>query len=154
MLMLLVSAKSKGIWTLRIVIRERDVLCQLFGSISRVVTIRRLCCDVQVLVALSTLGAVPSSALTQQYYDASLPMLDKTPADSIAAVLRALQDAKLQPDVAWLEAVVQAVRSNIKQYTVLQLNGVAKALTEFEAAGLRKPWLQDFVAYLKEFFLY
>lgn len=108
----------------------------------------------QVLVALSTLGAVPSSALTQLYYDASLPLLHKTSADSIAAVLRALQDAKLQPDVAWLEAVVAAVRSNIKQYTVLQLNGVAKALTEFEAAGLRKPWLQNFVAYLKEFFLY
>lgn len=108
----------------------------------------------QVLVALSTLGAVPSSALAQLYYDSSRPLLPKTSADSIAAVLRALQDAQLQPDAAWLEAAVAAVRANIRQYTVLQLNGVAKALSAFEAAGLRKPWLRNFVSYLKEFFLY
>lgn len=111
-------------------------------------------CWSQVLVALSSLGAVPSTALAQLYFNASLPLLPKTPADSIAAVLRALTDSKLQPDVTWLEAVVQAVRGNIKQYSVLQLNGVAKALSDFEAGGLRKPWLANFVAYLKEFFLY
>jgi hypothetical protein len=108
----------------------------------------------QVLVALSSLGVKPSTALTQLYYDASLPLLPKTSADSISAVLSALQDVQLTPDAAWLEAVVDAVRGNIKQYTVLQLNGVAKALSNFEASGLRRPWLQNFVAYLKEFFLY
>lgn len=105
-------------------------------------------------MALSSLGVKPSTALTQLYYDASLPLLPKTSADSISAVLSALQDAQLTPDVAWLEAVVDVVRGNIKQYTVLQLNGVAKALSNFEALGLRRPWLQNFVAYLKEFFLY
>lgn len=107
-----------------------------------------------MLVALSALGAAPSTALAQHYFDASLPLLSNISADSMSAVLTALQDAKMQPDVQWLEEAVSTVRSNIKHYTVLQLNGVARALAGFEAAGLRRPWLQNFVSYLKEFFLY
>jgi hypothetical protein len=109
----------------------------------------------QVLVALSALNAAPSTALAQLYFDASLPLLGSTSADSIAAVLAALHEARLQPDAAWLEAVVHAVRSNIRQYSALQLNGVAKALVWCEEqGGQRGAWLRDINAYLREFFLY
>jgi hypothetical protein len=40
--------------------------------------------NAQVLVALSALGLTPSTALAQQYFDASLPLLLRTSADSIA----------------------------------------------------------------------
>lgn len=119
---------------------------------------RRVCVHacLQVLVSLAALGQAPSTALAQHYFDASLPLLGagRVSADSIAAVLAALQDTKLQPDAAWLEAVVATVRSNIRQYSVLQLNGVAKALACFQEGGMRRPWLQDFLAFLREFFLY
>lgn len=74
--------------------------------------------------------------------------------NSIAAVLQALHQAAAQPDAHWLEALVSVVRDNLRSYSLVQLNGVAKALTAFEAGGMKQRWLSDFVAYLKEFFLY
>jgi hypothetical protein len=108
----------------------------------------------QVLVALASRGQTPSTALCQLYYDASLPELPKATPSSIAAILQALQQAAVQPDVAWLESLVGVVRSSIRSYNLLQLNAVAKALDAFEAGGVRKAWLSDFNAYLKEFFLH
>lgn len=108
----------------------------------------------QVLVALGSRGITPSSALCQLYYDASLPELAQVSPSSIAAVLQALQQASVQPDAHWLETLVGVVRDNLRNYSLVQLNGVAKALTAFESGGLKRRWLSDFVAYLKEFFMY
>lgn len=112
------------------------------------------CPACQVLIALSSRGQKPSSALCQLYYDASLGQLSAAQPSSVAAILQALQRAAVQPDATWLESLVAVVRSSIRSYSLLQLNAVAKALTAFQAGGMRQPWLSDFVAYLKEFFLH
>eukprot|EP00878_Enallax_costatus_P024200 GHUV01025804.1.p1 GENE.GHUV01025804.1~~GHUV01025804.1.p1 ORF type:complete len:582 (+),score=143.67 GHUV01025804.1:265-2010(+) len=108
----------------------------------------------QVLVALSSRRVTPSSALCQLYFDKSLPELQHTSQSSIAATLLALQQAGVQPDAHWLEALVGVVRETIRSYSLVELNGVSKALGAFEAGGMKQRWLSDLVAYLKEFFLH
>eukprot|EP00775_Hariotina_reticulata_P002071 gene2071-2391_t len=111
----------------------------------------------QVVVALASLKATPSTALLQLYFDASLPLLDtlasKDPS-SIASILKSLQAAQVRPDATWLKAAVAAVRTHLRGFSVVQLNGVAQALASFEAGGMKYVWLSDFTAFLKEFLLY
>lgn len=106
-------------------------------------------------MALCSLGQAPSSALLQLYCDASRPQLASTPPASLAAVLHALgtSTSSVQPDPEWLQAAVEQVRARLRSFSVTQLDSVAGALVAMQAAGMKQPWLGDFVSFLREFFL-
>lgn len=83
-----------------------------------------------------------------------MPELPETSPSSIAAVLQALRQVGVQLDTHWLEAIVGVVRDDIRSYSLAELNVVAQSLGAVQAGGTKPRWLSDFVAYLKEFFLY
>lgn len=109
----------------------------------------------QVVVALGSLKVTPSLTLMQHFYDTTQRRLSDIPPDRLVAILTAVKRAGLVPEADWLKAVVDTVRPQLKRFQVVQLDAVVQALIHFESKSENKhKWLSDFVAYLKEFFLY
>jgi len=94
----------------------------------------------------------PPAPLLGAFFARSAPELEAAPPRRLWGMLGALSAAGVEPDRLWLRAWVAAARAQLGGFTIAQLDDILRGLTRLERPS--DPWLSDFCAYLREFFLY